>query len=60
MKLSESQNTMDLDAKNKDEITYEIGDFFFEADGSLVVAYTNYNISTPIYIYKVLFDLISS
>lgn len=53
MKLSESQASTDLETKNKEELTYEIGDFFFEADGSLIVAYTNYDINTPIYIYKV-------
>lgn len=33
--------------------SFDLVDFSFEADGSIMAAFTNYDLATPIYIYKV-------
>jgi hypothetical protein len=38
-----------------EEVCYDLADFSFETDGSINVAFTNYDLQTPIYIYKVIF-----
>lgn len=55
MKLSvgEIDNGMDCGQGNGSEIFYELGDFSYESDGSINVAYTNTDIVSPICIYKV-------
>jgi hypothetical protein len=37
--------------------SYDLADFSFEADGSINVAFTNYDVSSSINIYKVIFIL---
>lgn len=43
-----------------DELEFEFGDFCFETDGSINVAFTNSNITSPIYLIKVNTDLYDS
>ena len=34
-------------------VCYDMGDFSFETDGSINIIFTNYDLNSPIYIYKV-------
>ena len=36
------------------QVSFDLADFSFETDGSINVAFTNYDIASPIYIYKVI------
>ena len=55
MKLSMpmEENSMDCESLNKDEFFFELGDFSFEADGSIQIAYSSPDITAPIYLYQV-------
>lgn len=37
----------------ENNVCFEIGDFSFETDGSINVIYTNHELNSPIYIFKV-------
>ena len=43
---------------NEQQVSFDLADFSFETDGSVNVAFTNYDLASPVYIYKV--RLISS
>jgi hypothetical protein len=37
----------------EDSVYFDLGDFSFESDGSINVILTNYDLNSPIFIYKV-------
>ena len=68
MKLKEiykTENMMDFDSVDRNETTeqdneiilFDLGDFTYETDGSLTVAYTNCDATSSIYLYKVSLSL---
>ena len=38
---------------NEQQVSFDLADFSFETDGSVNVAFTNYDLASPVYIYKV-------
>jgi len=58
MKLSLRQpmeNEMMEDNANveQENVSFDLADFSFETDGSINVIFTNFDIATPVYLYKV-------
>jgi hypothetical protein len=51
--ISPQSDNMDFEQQNNDEVFFELGDFAYEADGSILVAYTDNDIASNVYIYKV-------
>lgn len=57
MKLQQNLigNTMDCgNQANAEDISFNFGDFSYEFDGSINVAFTNADLSSPIYIFRVM------
>ena len=59
-----SDNMMDFESANRLEsdqdneiITFDLGDFAFESDGSITVVFSNFDIASPIYMYRVCISL---
>ena len=48
--VNNEMNEMDL---NDENVCFDLGDFSFETDGSINVVFTNYDINSPVFIYKV-------
>lgn len=62
---NQSENVMDFDSnettprvdQENEIISYDLADFVYESDGSLTVAFTNSDVESPIYLYKVSISL---
>lgn len=52
MKL-QTNNLMEIEQQAKEEVSFELGDFAYESDGSVLVAYTNKDMASSVHIYKV-------
>ena len=46
-------NDMMEDNAEQEKISFDLADFSFETDGSINVIFTNFDIATPVYLYKV-------
>lgn len=46
-------NEMMEDNAEQENISFDLADFSFETDGSINVIFTNFDIATPVYLYKV-------
>ncbi len=51
---SSNENSMDYESANLEEVYFDLGDFSFDSNGNLIVAYTNLSLTSPIYIYQVI------
>lgn len=55
-KLIQDQNAdqeMLDDTYRREALKFDLGDFSFEPDGSINIVLTNYDLATPIYLFKV-------
>lgn len=54
--LIQEQNAdqeMHDDTMRREALKFDLGDFSFEPDGSINILLTNYDLATPIYMFKV-------
>jgi hypothetical protein len=61
MKLSlrpSIDNEMMEDNTEQENISFDLADFSFETDGSINVIFTNFDIATPVYLYKVSYRVV--
>lgn len=49
----QTNNAMEVEQQAKEEVFFELGDFAYESDGSVLVAYTNKDMASSVQIYKV-------